>query len=66
MWTLVYMAADENMIDDICTILEKNEIIYRLRKADNVDDSDSVCYEILVPDAEVFKAQELILELEIN
>ncbi len=66
MWTLVYMAADKLMINDICSVFEKNEIIFRLREADNAEVCEDTCYEILVPDAEVFKAQELIFELEIN
>ena len=66
MWTLVYMAADKGMIDDICSVLEESKIIFRLREVDKEETCDDTCYEILVPDAEVFKAQELIFELEIN
>lgn len=66
MWTLVYMAADKNMIDRLCNILKENEIIFRLKNLKN-EDLDSECgYEILVPDAEVEKAQELIFDAEIN
>lgn len=65
MWTLVYMAADKLMIDKVCAILKENDIIFKQRAIENSDD-DSTGYEILVPDAEVFKAQELIFETEIN
>ena len=66
MWTLVYMGANKEMTDNICAMLKQNEIIFRLRKSAKGDECNNVCYEILVPDAEVYKAQELILELEIN
>ena len=66
MWTLVYMAADKSMIDRLCDILKENDIIFRLRNLTN-EEPDSECgYEILVPDAEVEKAQELIFDVEIN
>lgn len=66
MWTLVYMAADKTMIDKLCAILKENEIIFRLRNIES-EELDSECgYEILVPDAEVEKAQELIFDAEIN
>ena len=73
MWTLVFMEADKGMIDDICSVLEESKIIFRLREVDKEETCDDTCYEIISPtpihenvDAEVFKAQELIFELEIN
>lgn len=61
MWTLVYMAKDQAMTIAVCAILKENDIIFKCREMQN-----SAGHEILVPDAEVEKAQELILESEIN
>ena len=66
MWTLVYMATDRLMIDKVCAILKENDIIFKQRSIEKSDSDESTGYEILVPDAEVFKAQELIFETEIN
>lgn len=66
MWTLVYMAADKLMIDKVCAILKENDIIFKCRAIEKSDSDEGAGYEILVPDAEVFKAQEFIFETEIN
>ena len=66
MWTVVYMASDEDMINSVCFMLKDNEIIFRCRQIEKTKTPEDMCYEILVPDAEVFKAQELIFEAEIN
>lgn len=66
MWTLVYMAADRVMIDKVCAILKENDIIFKCKQIGKTDSPEDTGYEILVPDAEVFKAQELIFETEIN
>ena len=66
MWTVVYMAADKELINSVCAMLKQNEIILKLRAVKKADENNGTCYEILVPDAEVEKAQELIFEAEIN
>lgn len=66
MWTLIYMAADKSMIDKLCAILKKNAIIFRLRNMKSDASTDECGYELLVPAAEVEKAQELIFDTEIN
>ncbi len=66
MWTLVYMAKNKLITDKLCAILKENDIIFKCRAIPNSDSLESNGYELLVPDAEVFKAQELIFETEIN
>lgn len=65
MWTIVYMAADFELICKVNSMLKENEILTKLRKLEKTNEEEHSYYEILVPDAEVFKAQEIIIEFEI-
>ena len=66
MWTLVYMAQNKTMIDKLCTIFGDNDIIFRNKVIACQSEDDGTIYEILVPDAEVAVAQELIFDTEIK
>lgn len=66
MWTVVYMAYDENIVKSICAMLRQNKILVNIRETKQDTEDTNSCYEILVPDAEVSQSQELIFEREIN
>ena len=66
MWTLVYMAQNKSVIDKLCAVFGENDIIYRNKIIATQPEDDGTVYEILVPDAEVAVAQELIFDTEIK
>ncbi len=65
MWTVVYVAQRSQEIFRIKDILDKNEIISRVRQSNNSDEESGTCYEIMVPAAELAPAQNLIIDSEI-
>ena len=62
MWTIVYIARDKEMSDKIRVALNENGIIFKIREIGN-DGSDDICYEFLVPDAEVEQAHGIIIDI---
>ncbi len=64
MWTVVYVAQKSQEIVKIKEILDNNSIISRVRQGNNASEEDGACFEIMVPAAELFAAQDLILEFE--
>lgn len=66
MWTIVYMAADVNLINYVIAMLKENNIITKARRLEKTNEEEHSYYEILVPAAEVSEAQELIIEMEIS
>lgn len=66
MWTLVYMAQNKAVIDKLCSIFGENDIIFRNKVIAQEANDDGIIYEILVPDAEVAVAQEIIFDTEIE
>ena len=66
MWTIVYMAADVNLINYVIAMLKENKILTKARKLEKTNAEENSYYEILVPSAEVGEAQELIIEMEIS
>lgn len=64
MWTVVYMSAKHDCVQQIIALLKQNDILIKIREICEADGEDSF-FEILVPDAEVSKAQEIIFETEI-
>ncbi len=65
MWTVVYVAQKSQEILRIKNILDKNEIISRVRQSNNSDEECGMCFEIMVPAAELSVAQNLIIASEI-
>lgn len=63
MWTVVYMAQDRENAEQICKVIENNNIITRIHTLKKSD--ENYCYEILVPASEVCLAHGLILETEL-
>lgn len=65
MWTVVYVAQKAQEIFRIVDILNKNEIISRVREGNDSDKEKGMCFEVMVPSAELSKAQDLIIAAEI-
>ncbi len=64
MWTVVYVAQKSQEVLKIKCILDENNIISRVKKGNAIEDEEGTCFEIMVPAAEIFQAQNLILEFE--
>lgn len=62
MWTVIYMAQDKYIADNVNGLLSENKIITKICTLKNEQDC---CYEILVPASEVCDAHGLILEAEL-
>ncbi|MBO5060837.1 MAG: hypothetical protein J6C82_07985 [Clostridia bacterium] len=58
MWTVIYMAKDENDVSLLKKALKDNNIISMVRKDDEY-------FEILVPSQEVSQAHSIIIDTEI-
>ena len=65
MWTVVYMSQNKSRIDRILELLEANKIITMLKSSAD-DEFKTSLFEILVPQTEIEKAQEIIFESEIG
>ncbi len=64
MWTVVYMSAKRDCVQQVIALLKQNDILIKIHEICETDSEDSF-FEILVPDAEVSKSQEIIFESEI-
>lgn len=65
MWTVVYVAQKSQEIFKIKAIFDENEVISRVRESKNSDEEHGMCFEIMVPAAELSVAQNLIIASEI-
>ena len=65
MWTVVYLANTKEAKDSICKLLSDNGIINRTSEIKSEESDGDVCYNVLVPAAEVGEAHELILDEEL-
>ena len=65
MWTVVYVAQKPQEIFRIKDILDNNEIISRIREDKDSNEESGMCFEIMVPSAELSQAPNLILASEI-
>ena len=64
MWTVVYVAQQPREIFKIKDVLDENSIISRIRKGNDSDEEHGMCFEIMVPSAELSIAQDLIIASE--
>lgn len=62
MWTVIYMAQDRDNVENIKQLLEKKEVMTRIRALKKSD--ENYFYELLVPSAEVCCAHGLMLEAD--
>lgn len=65
MWTVVYLANNIGAMKNICTLLDSNGIISRVHQIEPSAAEAGVCYDVLVPAAEVNAAHALILDEEL-
>jgi|GEM_PF-2614428 len=65
MWTVVYVAQKPQEVFRIKDILDEHDIISRIREGKNSDAEKGMCFEIMVPSAELSQAQDLIIASEI-
>ncbi|MFA6308709.1 MAG: hypothetical protein WC677_03045 [Clostridia bacterium] len=62
MWTVVYMAQNEEMVLVLKDLLANEGILVKIRPiSKNVENNDNY-FEILVPEAEVEEAHSVIIE----
>ena len=64
MWTVVYVTQKIHELEKMKKALTSGGIILRVRENLGSDDMEG-CFEILVPEAELSIAQNLIIESEI-
>ena len=62
MWTVVYMTQEEENANKVVSILEKNNLIYKIRPVGETEDEENVCYEVLVPETEINEAHKIIID----
>ena len=58
MWIVVYVTQLEETADKLCEKFARNDIISKIRRTEGGG------FEVLVPQAELSEAQDLIFELE--
>lgn len=62
MWTVVYMAQNKETAQRLYDILLQEGLLVRLRPINKKADNPDNYYEILVPQAEVSEAHNIIIE----
>ncbi len=62
MWTVVYISQNDTLANELAQIFEQAGILAKIRTV--AEETGGCSYEILVPDAEVEQAHNLILERE--
>ena len=62
MWTVVYMAQSKDVALSVQQLLEKNNLIVKMRSIRCEDESSCDCCELLVPEPEVQQALSLIID----
>lgn len=66
MWTVVYMAKNDEALHSVCGLLDKCGIIFRaVPISSTAQEGADLYYDILVPSAEVSAAHALILDEEL-
>ncbi|MBS7297796.1 MAG: hypothetical protein KIG65_01805 [Eubacteriales bacterium] len=65
MWTVVYLANNTDVKNSICALLDNNGIINRVHAISPTEEEVGICYDVLVPAAEVSAAHALILDEEL-
>lgn len=61
MWTVVYMATDENTAEKVKEAIESEGILVKTKEVMK-SKKYGCCVEILVPESETLEAQQVILE----
>ena len=61
MWTVVYIAQNKAMADGVRVALEERGVIVKVKRTAK---SGDCCYQILVPEAEVEQAHNIIIDIE--
>lgn len=64
MWTVVYMAQSREILDTIQSALDEAQILYRIKTVAQEAGGEENCFEILVPEAEVEQAHNIIIDIE--
>ena len=62
MWIVVYMAQSRETAERVQHMLEKHNLIVKMRSLNNGDASSFDCCELLVPESEVQQALSLIID----
>lgn len=65
MWTEVYFSQSEDKVQRLKEILDKAEIISRVRCFDEEGSPVRKCFKVLVPGTELNEAQELMVESDL-
>ena len=61
MWTVIYLVKGWQSVFDIRKQLEEKDILVMTRKKTDDDNPEEAFYEVLVPQAEVEAAQEMLI-----
>ena len=61
MWTVVYMAQNKEIAENLQTVLTDEGILVKLKPVSNRESSDNY-FEILVPESEVEESHNIIIE----
>lgn len=63
MWTAIYIAQDNESVENITGLLGTAGIIYKIKPVSNTAEKN--CCEVLVPSAELNQAVELVIDMQI-
>ena len=62
MWTVVYMAQSQEVVDALKGILEQEGLLVKVRPVNRSVDGEVSYFEVLVPESEVEEAHGIIIE----
>lgn len=63
MWTVVYMARSREMAEKLKNALEQAALLVKIKPITSEISKSENCYEVLVPEAEVGEAHNIIIEI---
>lgn len=66
MWTVVYIAQSKDIAERLRNALESANLLVMVRNAQNdkINSQTGTCFEVLVPDAEIQQAHDIIIDLD--
>ena len=63
MWTVIYMARNHDMATKLKNTLEDGGLLVKIKTVNKSQESEDMCYEVLVPSTEVEEAHNIIIEI---
>ena len=61
MWTVIYVSKDNTLIEKLKYELESKNILVKVKNVSQNQDEE--CYEVMVPESEIDKAHDIIINI---